>query len=120
VQHHGVEAGVGQRQVPAVALLEGQVVDAGAELSGSVEQDRQRVDGEHLTDARAAGELARDRARAAADLQHSCVADEREVGEVGGDHLAVLWVGGADLHRIRDLRDHSSVDRGDDRIDVRH
>jgi hypothetical protein len=68
VQHDGPRVGVGQRQLPAVALLERQGVDALAEFSRPVQQQRRWIDAENLDDGGYARNLARDLASAAADL----------------------------------------------------
>ena len=109
-----IERLVAERELAAVGDAE---VELGCERLRALDEDRRGIDPEHV--ARVAREPAADRAAAAADLQHPRIL-ERDVGEVGLQHRALLGVGGSQFEDVGQLllqRFRGLIDGG---VHIRH
>jgi hypothetical protein len=119
-QDDGVEARVGVGERAGVAGFEREVREAGAEAAGAVEEHRRRVEPDDARDAGQPGEVAADRARAAAGLEDARVGREGRGGEQRRADLALARILRPGLHRRDQRLEHCRLGGGDVGIDVRH
>jgi hypothetical protein len=115
-----VEVPVREAEGPAVSGLEGHGALCRSKLVSLGDEHRRRVDPDHLGHRGLTGQHACDGARPAPDLQHPRSRDERDLGEVGVEHGALLWVGSPQLEDVGQTFLRSDVDLGDHGVDIGH
>ena len=101
-----IEGLVVERKPTTVTLGEGHVVDLAREPSGSLDEERRRIDADRLVDAVPAGERPRDSAGSATDLEHTRVWRKRNLAEVRLPRRTLLGVGRAHFEHVGELADH--------------
>jgi hypothetical protein len=118
-EHDRVEARIGERERPAVA---GDEVDRriAGQLARPLDEQRRRIQPGHVRDTRERGQVAADRAGAAADLQQLALVGELQPPRVLLQHRPLPRVGRAQLEHLSQALLHGDVRFGDRRVDVRH
>jgi hypothetical protein len=119
VEDGNVERPTLERKRTCVALDERQVRKVPRELSALLDEDRRRVDADHIPDAGPGCQCPCHRPRAAAHLGNACAGRKGDVGEVRLAHLPLLRVARPQLEDVDEPRYDSGVRVGDGGVDVR-